>query len=241
MYRGTVFCLRRSEAVRYASRYLADLGIQVTDSAAPDVTHLLLPVPSFSAGDEYLAHVLAELPEDVIVCGGNLHSPLLENYRCVDFLRDPQYLADNAAITADCAKEILEKTLTDIRGKRILILGWGRIGKCLGFLLKDLGADVAIGARKAHDLAMLHALNFRPVPICHAQEELRRYDAIVNTVPELILPGIEPREDAVLLELASQPGMTGKSIIDGRGLPGKMAPKQSGKLIAESFLRLALS
>lgn len=240
MFRGTVFCLRRSEAIRYASRYLAELGIQVTEGAAPDVTHLLLPVPSFSGSDEYLAHVLAELPEDVIVCGGNLHSPLLENYRCVDFLRDPQYLADNAAITAECAKDILIGNLPDLRGKKILILGWGRIGKCLGFLLKDLGAEIAIGARKTNDLAMLHALRFRPVPICHAREELARYDAIVNTVPELILPGIAPREDAVLLELASRPGMTGKNIIDGRGLPGKMAPKASGKLIAESFLRLAL-
>ena len=44
----------------------------------------------------------------------------------------------------------------------------------------------------------------------------------------------------LLLELASRPGMSGSKIIDGRGLPGKMAPVRSGRLIAETFIRLSL-
>ena len=240
MFHGTVLCLRRSEAICHACSYLSDIGIPTTEGTAPDVTHLLLPVPSFPTGDEYLAHILAELPEDVIVCGGNLRSPLLENYRAVDFLQDPYYLADNAAITAECAARILEEKMENLAGKRILILGWGRIGKCLSFALKNCGAEVSVAARKINDLAMIHALGFRPVPIRNAADEGKSFDAIVNTVPELLFPGIESKDGAILLELASKPGMTGNAIINGRGLPGRMAPQKSGKLIAETFIRLAI-
>lgn len=240
MFQGTVLCLPRSDAIRYAGGILSNIGISVTESTAPDVTHLLLPVPSFSAGDEYLAHLLAELPEDVIICGGNLHSPLLENYRIVDFLRDPFYLADNAAITSKCAMKILDREVADPARKKALILGWGRIGKCLGFRLQQAYADVCIAARKTQDIAMIRALGFRGVSTDLVRDEIGRYDVIVNTIPELILPGIRTGEGALILELASKPGVTGGRILDGRGLPGKMAAKDSGKLIAETFIRLAL-
>lgn len=240
MFKGIVLCIPRSEAVKQAGRCLSDLGITVTDQPAPDITHLLLPVPSFSSGDEYLAHYLAELPDDVTVFGGNLHSPLLENYRTVDFLQDPYYLADNAAITAECALELAEQKLPDFAGHPVLVLGWGRIGKCLGKLLQHKGADVTVAARKESDLAMIHALGYRPIPIQEVGSITARFDVIFNTVPVMILPQLETKPDCVILELASKPGMLGKGIINARGLPGKMAPVKSGKLIAETFLRLSL-
>lgn len=240
MFKGTVLCIPRSEAVRHAAKYLHELGITVTEKCAPDVTHLLLPVPSFPAGDEYLAHFLTELPDEVIVSGGNLRSPLLEHYRCVDFLQDPYYLAENAAITADCALGIVENKLPQLEGRPVLVLGWGRIGKCLGQLLRCKGADVTIAARKTADLAMIRALGYRSDPIGQVQDSLLRYDAILNTVPEMILRSMVTKPDCVILELASKPGMLGSGIVNARGLPGKMAPARSGKLIAETFIRLSL-
>lgn len=241
MFKGTVLCLRRSEALRYAANYLSELGIHVTDQCAPDVTHLLLPVPSFTGGDQYLAHLLAELPGDVIVSGGNLNSALLEGYGCVDFLQDPYYLAENAAITAEGAIEILNSKLeSPLAGKRAMIIGWGRIGKCLGSLLRTADADVTITARRAGDLAMIRALGCRSIQTADAAAETAGFDIIINTVPELVVPSIQAKPDSVLLELASRPGMTGENIINGRGLPGKMAPVRSGKLIAETFIRLSI-
>ena len=230
----------RSEAVRHAACCLSEIGISVTERAAPDVTHLLLPVPSFPSGDEYLAHYLTELPDEVIVSGGNLRSPLLEHYRCVDFLQDPYYLAENAAITADCALELVEEKLPEPSGQRALVLGWGRIGKCLGQLLRSKGIEVTIAARKPADLAMIRALGYGAEPISQVRDTLLRYDAVLNTVPELILPEIRTKPGCVILELASKPGMTGPGILSARGLPGKMAPERSGKLIAETFIRLSL-
>lgn len=242
MLQGTVLCVQRTEAIRYAARYLSDSGIPVTKKCAPDVTHVLLPVPSFSTGDEYLAHLLTKLPDDVIISGGNLNSPLLEGYCCVDFLRDPYYLADNAAITAESTVKILEKQLkADLDSKQILVIGWGRIGKCLCPLLRSKGAAVTAAARKVSDLAMIHALGYNSISVTDAAAETNSFDIIVNTVPVLLFPKIQTKPDCILMELASKPGMTGPNIYDGRGLPGKISPMRSGKLIAESFIRLSIS
>lgn len=240
MSNKTVLCVTRSEAIRYAARILADSGVCVTEKCDPDVTHVLLPVPSFSRGDEYLAHLLTKLPDAVILCGGNLHSPLVEGYPIIDFLQDPYYLADNAAITAECACKILTQQFhLDLKDRKVLIIGWGRIGKCLCPMLRDDGADVTIAARKVQDLAMIHSLGYHALSISDAGDKTTAFDVILNTVPALLFPQIQRKDDCVTLELASKPGMTGGKIYDARGLPGKIAPIRSGKLIAETFLRLS--
>lgn len=241
MSKGIICCIQRSEALRFAYQYLRSIGLPVTDKCAPDVQHLLLPVPSFANENGYLAHLLSDLSDDVIISGGNLDSPLLHSYKTVDFLQDPYYLAENAAITANCAVQILENHLGEIRqGLPVLILGWGRIGKCLAQALRQKGADVTVAARKPEDLAMIHALGYHSTPICHVADSLGRYRGIFNTVPEMILPELQISETSVAIELASKPGMAGDRIISARGLPGKMAPVISGKLIADTFIRLSM-
>ncbi|MBR3974055.1 MAG: hypothetical protein IKJ99_08920 [Oscillospiraceae bacterium] len=239
MSKETICCICRSEAIRYAAKYLQDCGFHVTYKAAPDVTHLLLPIPSFKNGTQYLAHLLSDLPDDVIIAGGNLSTPLLDHYRTVDFLQDPYYLADNAAITARCALRLVEEK-TELSGAKVLVLGWGRIGKCLGKLLQFKGADVTIVARKDSDLGMINALGYNPLQIQSVEKNLQEYDVILNTVPAMILPEMIASSDCVILELASKPGMIGPNIVSALGLPGKFAPVESGKLIADTFIRLLM-
>ncbi len=236
----SILCLCRSPALDYAAKILSQWGLPVTDTPDGAVEHLLLPVPSADAQEEAAA-LLPLLSPRVTVSGGNLAHPALAGYRTVDFLQDPWYLADNAAITADCAVEILENHLgQNLANRPVLILGWGRIGKCLGKKLQLQGADVSVAARKSADLAMLHALGCRSVPISQVSDELFHYDAIFNTVPVMILPDMPLRPGCLAVELASKPGMSGPQILSARGLPGKMAPAASGKLIAETFVRLSL-
>ena len=241
MVHDTIVCIERSDAIRYAAQELRTLGLQVVTKAAPDAAHVLLPVPSFPGGDRYLAHILADLPDEVVISGGNLHSELLQGYQTVDFLKDPYYLAENAAITASAAIGIVEERLGgSLAGFPVLVIGWGRIGKCLSKLLAEAGANVTVAARKDSDRAMIRALGSHSISITDAANQLLHYRAIINTAPEMILPNIVTQPDCVVLELASQPGMSGPNIIDGRGLPGKLAPKASGRLIARTFIRLSL-
>jgi dipicolinate synthase subunit A len=165
----------------------------------------------------------------VTVIGGNLDG----SFPKIDLLRDEQYLAENAAITADCALRLLAQHLPiPFRACPILIIGWGRIGKCLAAMLKNLDAEVTVAARKPSDLGLLTALGYKTAEIGSLDPE--RYRAIVNTAPA---PVLSPGGNALKIDLASRLGMAGEDVIWARGLPGKMLPEASGALIARCVLR----
>lgn len=235
-----------SAALQYAGQNLMDRGLSVAYSPSPDITHLLLPVPSFEAdgrirGGGILEHILGKLPESVTVIGGNLNHPALHGYRTLDLMCDPIYVAKNAAITAECAIGTAMQNLpTTLAGCPVLVIGWGRIGKCLAAKLKALGADVTVAARKAPDRALLQALGYLAEDPALLNYGLIRYRVIFNTVPVLILSKermAHCRSDCLKIELASSDGMEAPGVIRAKGLPGKDAPEASGQLIAEAVLR----
>lgn len=236
-----------TRALAAAERFLTDRGIAVSASPSPQVTHLLLPVPSFApdgslrgGGDP--VHILAQLPKTVTVIGGNLQHPALKERKTIDLLQDENFLAENAAITAHCAIPIAAGNLSVVpEGCPVLIVGWGRIGKCLAAKLKAIGADVTVAARKERDRAMLRALGFRAEDPEHLCFGLMRYRVIYNTVPAPVLSREQTaqcRPDCVKIDLASQPGIDSGDVIWARGLPGRDAPESSGLLIGRTVIRL---
>ena len=246
MKKSVLYCAGNTAAIRYARQKLRDVGITLADSAAADVTHLLLPVPSFEAsghikGGGSLEHLLGDLPDDITVIGGNLNHYALEGYRLVDLLADPIYTAENAAITADCAIRIAGNNLeTVFNGCPILIIGWGRIGKCLAKQLGAMGADVTVSARKAHDIAMIEALGYRSAHTADLTAGLPYYRVIFNTVPAPVLSEAQIplcHIKCVKIDLASRPGIAGHDVIWARGLPNQDAPEASGHLIAQTVIR----
>lgn len=242
-----IYCAGNTAALTFACQNLLRQGFEISPQPAPDVTHLLLPVPSFEAdgrirGGGILAHILADLPENITVVGGNLHNPNLHGYPTIDLLQDGQYVAENAAITADCAIRIAREQMNMVWNRcPVLILGWGRIGKCLAQQLKSLGADVTVAARKAADLAILQALGYRAENSLQFGQGLYGYRVIFNTVPTTVLSKEQCKAcdpGSIKVELASKPGMEDSTVISALGLPAKYAPETSGKLIADTFVRL---
>lgn len=221
----TVFPMGDGPALSFAVRALKKQGVNITAALSENVTHVLLSVPSKEAD-------LSGVPANVTVIGGKLdHIP--DMYPKVDLLREEQYLAENAALTADCALRLLGERLgVPFRGCPILVIGWGRIGKCLAAMLKALGADVSVAARKESDLGMLTALGYGAVEVRNIDPS--RYRAIVNTAPA---PVLAAGGNCVKIDLASRLGMAGEDVLWARGLPGKMLPEASGALIAQGVLR----
>jgi len=232
------FCTAgNTAALKYAASALWALGWEYDASAR----NLLLPVPSFDSEDRIIGGGRIEdvLSEDMTVIGGNLQNKALKARRCIDLLQDADYLAENAAITAYCGIRYAENALSVIlRDCPVLVIGWGRIGKCLAELLCRMGADVHVYARKAQDRAMLQALGYSAIDRLDNKEMLINFRVIYNTVPVMVLTREYLPKNAVLIDLASVAGIESKDVIWARGLPNKDAPESSGLLIAKTVDRL---
>lgn len=220
-----------------ACETLQGKGWTLQDAPGADTQAVLLDVPSFR-GD---TPDLNALPDGCRVFGGGLSGLVPERLLPMDLLKDPIFLAKNAEITARCALRLvcsqLEETLL---GLPVLVLGWGRIGKCLARHLKNLGAEGSVFARKETDRALLNALGYHSINRKEIPDMLPNYRVIFNTVPAPVLSGADTEglSDCLLIDLASTPGIEALHVISARGLPGKMAPISAGNLIAETVERL---
>ena len=222
----------KSKSSQHCVQLLRTAGIPLIDHPSPEITHLLLDIPS---SPDNLETTLSMLPPDTQVIGGNLSLP---NNKVWDFLKDESYLAKNAAITAHCALKVALPHLTaTLPESPTLVIGWGRIGKCLAGLLKSMGCSVTVAARNPAHRAMLEALGYQSEDC--ANFNLDGIRLLFNTVPEPILceSQLLPYPNLVKIELASRPGLEGSDIIKARGLPGIYAPETSGKLQFETILR----
>lgn len=239
--KNPVFCTAgSSSALRHAANQLVHWGYEVAHFPSREVTHLLLPVPSFEAdgklkGGAQLEAVLAQLPADTVVLGGNL--PALP-FPCIDFLKDEYYLQENAAITARCTLSLIQQKQKTIPGAKVLVIGWGRISKQLAPLLQSAGAQVTIAARQ--EPHWMEAITSGYETVETGKWDATHFDIIINTAPAPLLNETAARPDALLVDLASVQGISGERVIWARGLPNKDAPDASGTLIAKTALRFAL-
>lgn len=87
---------------------------------------------------------------------------------------------------------------------------------------------------------MLAALGYSQVSTDGIPDLLPEIRLLVNTAPAKVLSRgqLSLCRSCVKIDLASQPGLEGTDVITARGLPGRYAPESSGKLIAETILRL---
>ena len=114
MNKMNIYITPGNAANEQAGRFLREAGVAVTEHICPKATHWLLPVPT---------KIPFEAPSGVTVIGGNLAVPGM------DLLKDPFYLAENAAITARCAMNLIDK---ELKGLPVLVLGWDGLGNAWG-------------------------------------------------------------------------------------------------------------
>ena len=254
-------------------RQLRGLGFPVfsyrvpdTEDSVPDLSGclqdanvLILPMPALTGagavraegGGVPLADILDAAGPDALVCGGML-DPAQEQLRArgssfFDYAKDEALLLQNAELTAEAALPLLLEGLPcPLAGSRMLICGFGRIGKLLARKLRALGANVTVSARKPQDLELARILGYRRVRTGSLMDALAQYDGIVNTVPAPVIGPAQLqsiRRGCVLLELASLPGgfCAEAQALPGycaaRGLPGKYAPEAAAAIIRSTIFR----
>ena len=233
--------------------------------AISDARAVILPLPSSIDGTTLntqsayvqtkveLASIADAVPSDCIIIGGKLpqsfcERAMLRGVRCFDYFEFEDFQIKNAYTTAEAALSIAMNSLSkNIRDSKFAITGYGRIAKQLSRLLRALGAEVTVCARKSRDLAWAELDGCYSVRLEEgkiAEDLLEGYDVIFNTVPrwlfgEEFLERVDRK--TLLIELASSPGGIDVSsarrlrsnVLWAASLPGKYAPDSAGALIAE--------
>ena len=158
----------------------------------------------------------------------------------------------NALPSAEGALMIaMEHTDITVFGMKALICGYGRIGKILAIILKNLGASVTVAARRDETLCEIAMCGFDAIKIGDGNKLSMDtdYDVIFNTVPSIIftdkvLKNIKNRP--LYIEIASSPGgidasaarNVGIEIIHAPSLPGRYAPKSAGGYVLETIAEI---
>lgn len=221
---------------------------------APSSAATVLPMP-YSADGVMIngtciscAGFFASLARGHIVLGGRFDGraymlAMKHGVRLFDYFTPECVQIGNAALTARGA---IAMAGDELAGARVLVCGFGRIGRCLMQQLQGV-AHATVSARKDTDLAWAQALGYDFVHTSHIHAA--PYDIIFNTVPHLVFDRerlSSVKAGARLIDLASAPYGTdlaaaadlGVDVCTAPGLPGKMYPAEAGALLGASALKI---
>ena len=174
----------------------------------------------------------------------------LKGNRVIDILGKEELAVMNSIPTAEGAIKIaIEETKYTLNGSKILILGFGRIGKILAKMLSGFGAKIYCEARKKSDMAWIKAYGYNLVELCNLENGLGYYDIIFNTIPFIVLNREKLKKlkkDSLIIDLASNPGGVDEKevknikikYIKALALPGKVAPLTSASYIEETLYNI---
>ncbi|MCL2409837.1 MAG: dipicolinate synthase subunit DpsA [Oscillospiraceae bacterium] len=198
---------------------------------------------------------LFNLPPEAIICAGKIDPATRELARhrkleLIDYLEREEFAVANAVSAAEGALMlIMSETAVTVHNLKILVTGFGRIGKILCHRLWGLGAEVSAYARECADLAWIKAYGYHPVDPGVLDDSLHEFDVVVNTVPARIfgesrLKKLNP--GVWCLDLASKPGgidfikaaELGVPVLWALGLPGEIAPVTSGAVIRDTIYNI---
>ena len=214
----------------------------------------LLTAP-FSPVPQPLPPILDRLTPTQFVCGGMVDAELAElagrrGLSIQDYFAREELAVANAVPTAEGALQLaMEHLPITIHGARVLVIGFGRVGRLTAQRFAALGAKVSVAARKYEQLAWAQAMGLGSEHLEQLAGWLCGYDLVVNTVPARVLGRAELedlRRDCLVLDLASRPGGVdlqaagelGITVIWALSLPGKVAPVSAGAAIKRTIYNM---
>ena len=226
---------------------------------------VILPLPAagadgklnapLSARQHELEEVLDALRPGQLVCAGMAGEGLkrMAEERGLllrDYFAREELAVLNAIPTAEGAIQIaMEELPITLHDARVLVVGFGRLGRALAPRLRALGARVWVSARRYEQRAAAECMGLGSEGVDHLPDWLCSYDLVFNTAPAPVL-GVEElaalKERALVIDLASRPGgvdmeaaaTLGVRVIWALSLPGKVAPVTSGRYIKDTVYHI---
>lgn len=138
----------------------------------------------------------------------------------------------------------MEHTDYTIHSSRVIVTGFGRVGHTVANKFSALGAKVSVSASSIKDLARITEMGLTAIPLEELHHHTNRCDILINTIPDKVITKNEIKHlpsHALIFDLASKPGGTDFDYAEKRGikailaksLPGIVAPKTAGKILAD--------
>jgi dipicolinate synthase subunit A len=143
----------------------------------------------------------------------------------------------------------IQHTDFTIHGSNITVLGLGRVGMSVARTFHALGAKIKVGARKTEHLARITEMGLTPFHLNEIEKQVKDTDILINTIPLLIVTASvisKMPAHTLIIDLASKPGGTDFRYAEKRGikallapgLPGIVAPKTAGQILANVLAQL---
>lgn len=193
------------------------------------------------------------LMKDKTLIAGTISNNIYEKYKdveIIDIMKNEKLAILNTIATAEGAiKEIIENTQVNVHGSKIMILGFGRVGKTLAKKLDGLSAKITVVSKEEEELAWAEVYGYTNMQLNKIEDVIKDYDVIVNTIPHIILQGDilqKINKDILLLDLASGEGGINKeeaqenkiNLIKALGIPGKISPVTTAKILKETIYEI---
>lgn len=234
------------------------IGLNAGDNGNISTSEIVvLPVPTTRDGVNVyapltgrtipLSHIENSISFDTVVLCCNY---MFKKGKCIDYNRLDGYALLNAVPTAEGAIKIaIENTPFTLWGAKVLVIGYGRVGKVLADRLKGLGCDVTVSARKESDFALIDALNMHKTDTRILNKMPLDYDIIFNTVDFTVIENdtLEKTKCKCIIDLSSKGGFDmdcalskGIKAIKAPGLPVLVAPDTAGEILAETITELII-
>jgi dipicolinate synthase subunit A len=211
-----------------------DLNAVYSSKTLPmeDMFRLLKPRQIFFAG--YIKGAVIETAEKYMV-----------NY--VDILKTEELALLNAIPTAEGAiKLAIENSDFTLHDARVMVIGYGRIGKILTKMLAGIGAHVYPVVRKRQDAAQARCFGYHAIMSENMDSHLNRMNIIFNTAPHLLIDRKNIKfidKSCLVIDLSSPPhGIdytaskdAGLTVLYTGSLPGIIAPRTTARYIMETI------
>ncbi len=233
-----------------------ELELTCLDTALDCADAFLLPLTGvkgdvipcyFSDKEIKLTHrVKRALNEKPVIMG---RAASLKGVKAYDLSAREDFSVLNAQLTAEGAVCVAIKGYEKaILGSKILVIGYGRIGKALSKVLRALNAEVSVASRSSVKRAYIKSDGNIPEDT-RTLGSVSGYDIVFNTadapvITEEVLKN--SASDTLIIDLASYPGgvdfnaaeKLGFTAFTASALPGQFSPMTAGEIIADTLVTI---
>lgn len=197
--------------------------------------------------------MIAQTPKHALICTGVLNDYLVGICRertLIDlYARDDVAIYNSIPTAEGILQTAMQETDYTIHGANVLVLGFGRVGATVAHLFHAVGANVTVAVRKRADMARIEQQKLHALPLTNLTTAVSEMDIVINTIPHRYVNAAllaKLQQHVLIIDIATKPGgvdfaaaeKLGIKALHLLGIPGKVAPKTGGKIMAHALLEV---